>query len=86
MALEIYNESQFYKARNEFILQVCVRRANFFLFFFMRARRRERSNFSEVAMKFLTVYLHKTAIHKDLTQNFRGLRGVLSKVMLFVVC
>ena len=51
----------------------------------MRERRRERSNFSEVAMKFLTVNLHKTAIAKDLTQNFRGLKGFLSTVMLFVV-
>ena len=51
----------------------------------MRERRRERSNFSEVAMKFLTVNLYKTAIPKDLTQNFRGLKGLLSTVMLFVV-
>ena len=38
------------------------------------------SNFSEVAMKFLTVNLPK-----DFTQNFRGLKGILSTVMLFVV-
>ena len=63
MALEIYNESKdlFYKPRNEFILPICVRRAIFLLlFFFMRERRRDRSNFTEVAMKFLTVNLHKT--------------------------
>ena len=43
------------------------------------------SNFSEVATKFLTVNLHKTAIPKDLIQNFRGLKGLLSTVMLFVL-
>ena len=43
------------------------------------------SNFSEVATKFLTVNLHKTAIPKDLIQNFRGLKGPFSTVMLFVV-
>ena len=44
-----------------------------------------RTNFSEVAMKFLTVNLPKTAIPKDLAQNFRDLKGILSTVMLFVV-
>ena len=60
-------------------------KSHLFIYFFMRERRRERSNFREVAMKFLTVNLHKTAIPKDLTQNFRGLKGLLSTVMLFVV-
>ena len=36
-------------------------------------------------MKFLTVNLHKTAIPKDLTQNFRDLKDLLSTVMSFVV-
>ena len=44
-----------------------------------------RTNFSEVAMKFLTVNLPKTAIPKDLAQNFRGLKGLLSIKVLFVV-
>ena len=51
----------------------------------MRERRRDSSNFTEVAMKFLTVNLHKAAIPKDLTQNFRGLKGLLCMVMSFVV-
>ena len=56
-----------------------------FIIFFMRERRRDTSNFTEVAMKFLAVNLHKTAIPKDLTQNFRGLKDLLSTVKSFVV-
>ena len=64
---------------------MCKKSHIFIIFFFMREQRRDRSNFTEVAMKFQTVNLHKTAIPKDLTQNFRGLKGLLSTVMLFVV-
>ena len=61
------------------------KKGHILIFFFMRERRREMSNFSEVATKFLTVNLHKTVIPTDLIHNFRGLKGLLSTVMLFVV-
>ena len=64
---------------------MCKKSHLFNIIFFMRERRRGTSNFTEVAMKFLTLNLHETAIAKDLTQNFRGLKGLLSTVMLFVV-
>ena len=64
---------------------MCKKRHLFIIIFFMRERRRDTSSFTEVAMKFLTVNLHKTAIPKDLTRNFRSPKGLLSTVMSFVV-
>ena len=64
---------------------MCKKSHLFIDFFFMPERRRDSSNFTEVAMKFLTVNSHKTAIPKGFTQNFRGLKGLLSTVMSFVV-
>ena len=50
----------------------------------LRERKRERSNFTEVALKFLTVNQQKVTFPKDLTQNFKLLKGVLSTEMSFV--
>ena len=54
---------------------MCKKNHIFIYFFLFDACAKAGEVKFQVAMKFLTVNLHKTAIPKDLTQNFRSKRS-----------